>query len=235
MGSNDIPTYRKIGLLGGMGAASTADYYRGIIELHEKNFDNLSYPEIAIESVNFQRQIDAGYQDFESFKNAVDCLKLSGCEFFLPACNSIHVLKSKWCNDSIPWLDIVRPVAGEIKRQGVRTVLILGTSFTINNKIYDEEVIKAGAVPIYPTRTEIKRIDNFIYSELIYKKTTTECDQFFNDIALKHNKKNTATGVILGCTEFQYIDFSKTTQMTGIKFFDSTAIHIRAGYEFSRK
>ena len=233
MGYEQKQNYKKIGLLGGMGAMSTADYYLGIIELHRKNFADLNYPEIAIESVNFQNQISRGYRDYSSFYKAVRCLELSGCDFFLPACNSIHVLKRFWADDSIYWLDIIRPVAEEVRKKSVSKVLIIGTSFTIKSKIYDAAIRRAGAVLIYPTPKEMEKIDEYIYSDLVNKKPSAQCVEFFNKISLRYCLKHEVTGVVLACTELRYIDFGEVLDATSVNFFDSTEIHIHSAYQFS--
>ena len=45
---------KKIGILGGISSASTIDYYRKLMDLHYAKHHDYYYPEITIESLNFQ-------------------------------------------------------------------------------------------------------------------------------------------------------------------------------------
>ena len=45
-------SYKKIGLVGGIGPASTVEYYRGIIKKFQMELGENIYPEIVIDSVN---------------------------------------------------------------------------------------------------------------------------------------------------------------------------------------
>ena len=55
---------KKIGLVGGIGSASTVEYYLGIIEKTYCSWENI-YPEIVIDSVNMAQHKEAKFHTIE--------------------------------------------------------------------------------------------------------------------------------------------------------------------------
>jgi len=85
---------KKIGLVGGIGPASTVEYYLGIIEKCRKAQGEHAYPEIVIDSVNMLRHDTALFeQDYGRLCDSLICslsnLKAAGAEIAAITANPI--------------------------------------------------------------------------------------------------------------------------------------------------
>ena len=54
---------KKLGILGGISFTSTIEYYKKIMNLYYERFQDYYYPEIVIESLNFQYFTDLENQN----------------------------------------------------------------------------------------------------------------------------------------------------------------------------
>lgn len=88
---------KKIGLVGGLGPASTVDYYLGIIEKSHMEQGKDVYPEIVIDSVNMSQHINAlEEKDYNRVCEYLFCslsnLKAAGAEIAAITANTEHIV-----------------------------------------------------------------------------------------------------------------------------------------------
>lgn len=100
---------KKIGLVGGIGPASTVEYYLGLIAKCHKNQGNDIYPEIVIDSVNMAKHDRALTEcDYDSLCDYLVCslssLKAAGAEIAAITANTEHIVWDMVC-DRFPLLE----------------------------------------------------------------------------------------------------------------------------------
>ena len=104
---------KKIGLVGGIGPASTVEYYLGLIQKSLNEQNNSIYPEIVIDSVNMlKHDVALENSDYsvlgEYLLSSLSNLKAAGAEIAAITANTEHIVWDRICNNfPLPVISIV--------------------------------------------------------------------------------------------------------------------------------
>lgn len=225
---------KKIGLVGGIGPASTVDYYLGLIERCRAEFGENVYPEIVIESVSLTAATDFFAQNnFDGnaklmLKSLAD-LKAADAEIAAITANTEHIIWDKIKDFfEIPVVSIVEATAAEILRKGYKRVLILGTIFTMKSGLYEKPLAERGITPIVPTDEDKEKIANLFYPNLENGIVVPEDKVKMLEIAGKYVREKGADAVLLGCTELPLM--IKDGDLD-VPLLNTTQIHINAIFD----
>ena len=136
---------KKIGLVGGIGPASTVEYYQGLIEKCQNELGKDVYPEIVIDSVNMAKH-DAAIREkkyeqlSEYLLESLYDLKAAGAEIAAITANTEHIVWDMICGKApIPVISIVETVVNVIRERKLKRVLVFGTEYTLRYKGSDSE------------------------------------------------------------------------------------------------
>ncbi len=222
---------KTIGLLGGMSWESTLEYYRLINKGIKSALGGLYSAKIILHSLNFEpieKLQQAG--DWKAIAEIITRealgIQAAGADFMLICTNTIHkVVPEMEQVLDIPVLHIADATAGLLVDKGIKTIGLLGTSFTMEHDFYKERLKKRfGLKVIIPESSDRKIVHNVIFHELckgiILKDSKTEYQRIINALALEG-----AEAVILGCTE---IGTLVSQDDTNVKLYDTTLIHAAA-------
>ena len=224
------PPMKTIGIIGGMSPESTALYYQTINRETNHRLGGNSSAEIIMHSVNFETVVQLQKQgDWAAaghlLANSATKLAGAGADLLLLATNTMHkVAPAIEHAVSIPLLHIVDATAAAIKQQGLHTVGLLGTRFTMSDGFYTERMAAQGVRTIVPNEAEQDEIHRIIFEELCINKIQAASAQYFQNV-IGSLKTQGAQGIILGCTE---ICLLINAQNSPLPVFDSTAIHAQA-------
>jgi aspartate racemase len=227
--------YKRIGILGGLTPESTVTYYQHIFRRYEELYGDLSYPEMVIYDVSFQRFEDwMSKEDWESIEEALlDGLKrlaAAGSDFAVIATNTMHILFEKLqAKSSIPLISIVDATAEAINGEGLKVVGLLGTRFTMEKPFYIEGLKKHGIDTIVPNKEERNYINKVVFEELSRGILLTESRNGYLEI-INSLVERGAQGIVLGCTE---IPILVTQEYTDVKLFDTAVIHAEKALRFA--
>jgi len=122
---------KTIGVLGGIGPESSAEFYRRIIEkLQEKKYikSNTDYPHIIINSIPASELLLKN-PDLSMYKQGVKDLENAGADFIVIVCNTAYIfLKELQEEVSIPIIDLKSEVEKEIQNLKVKSLAIFGSN-----------------------------------------------------------------------------------------------------------
>lgn len=193
----------KVGILGGIGPESTAEFYTKLItRLQESGVivSNKDFPQIVINSIPAPELIydKISDSDLAPYLDGLRQLDGFGVDFIVMVCNTIHLFYDKLQSQvKTPILDLRVEIKKVLETKKVSSVLVLGTPSTIENGLYNFSGIKS----VKPNKAEIMELSDAIFSfnngtdkELQGKKVKEICN--------KYTKSGKAKTVILGCTEF---------------------------------
>jgi aspartate racemase len=221
---------KTIGILGGMSPESTIHYYEQIIHGYLSRFGTHQYPEIVIYSVTFEPYIqwqEAGEWD-QMAKDMIKAsrrLEAAGANFIVIATNTMHkVVDEVQAAVQIPILSMLDVVAQTILDQGLTTVGLLGTMYTMTDGFYVDGLEKFGLSVIVPDDLDRHLVHDVIFSELIKGEILPESRQKFIEIIRKLETAG-AEGIVLGCTE---IPMLISAGDVNLPIFDTTHIHAEA-------
>ncbi|MBS6646444.1 MAG: aspartate/glutamate racemase family protein [Clostridiaceae bacterium] len=218
---------KTIGLIGGMSWESTVTYYQIINEVIKEQMGGLHSAKCLLYSVDFQEieECQAGgdwIRSGEILGDAALNLQKAGADFIVICTNTMHkVVPQIREKIRIPILHIAEAAAKRLKEQGVYTVGLLGTKYTMQQDFYKNKLAENGIQVIVPDDDEMEIVNDVIYGELCLGIISEESRKNFIRIINRLSEKG-ARGVILGCTE---IGLLVKQDDTDTPLFDTAAIH----------
>lgn len=226
---------KTIGLIGGMSWESTTLYYQIINREIAKRLGGLSSAKLNLVSLDFaeiaQRQRAGDWDGMAVILcQAARQLDAAGAQCLLIGTNTMHRLAEQvQAATPVPLIHIAEVTADAIESEGLNTVALLGTRFTMEQPFYKAHLAQRGIrclVPDVDDRIEVHRI---IFEELCLGHIS-ETSRAWLTRCIEELKHRGAQGVVLGCTELPLI---VRPSDSSLPIFDTTALHALAAVEFS--
>lgn len=213
---------------------STVGYYRVINEGVKQALGGLHSAEIVLYSVDFdpvEKLQQEGDWDgaADILARAARCVQAAGADFLLIATNTMHRVAPQVARAvEIPLLHIADATAEDLAADGVQTVGLLGTAFTMEQDFYIGQLRDHyGLDVLVPAGGDRRMVHEVIYHELCLGRVRDESRREYlrviGDLAAAG-----AEAVILGCTEIGMLVGQADTPVT---LYDTTAIHARKAVE----
>lgn len=225
-----------IGLLGGMSWESTALYYRHINQGVKMRLGGLHSAKIVLYSVDFHEVEALQHRgDWDAagtlLAEAAQALQAAGADFLVLCTNTMHkVVPIIEAAIAMPILHIADATAAAIKAQGLQTVGLLGTQFTMEQAFYKDRLIQRhGLQVLTPEASERGTIHRVIYEELCLGQVKPTSRNDYLKI-IEHLQNDGAEGIIAGCTE---ITMLIQPSDLAIPLLDTTAIHAAAAVDWA--
>lgn len=227
---------KTIGLLGGMSWESTLGYYKAINEGVKNALGGLHSAKIAMYSVDFEpiEQLQHAGDWSGAAKilsEAAKNVQAAGADFLLICTNTMHKIAPEIeATIQIPLLHIADATAEVLVENGIKTVGLLGTSFTMEQDFYKGRLTNNyGLKVLVPGEADRKIVHKVIYQELCFGKTVATSKAEYLRV-IDTLAAQGAEAVILGCTEIGML-VSQTD--TNVKLLDTTAIHAAKAVEYA--
>jgi aspartate racemase len=227
---------KNIGIIGGLSWHSSAVYYRLINESINKRLGGLSSARCLLASLEFaeiERYQRANQWDRVAalLCDAARGLERAGVDFFLIACNTVHIVADQvQAAVSIPLLHIVDATGRHVVARRLRTVGLLGSRWALHGGYFVDRLRHSyGLEVLLPERQDEEQVHRAIYSELA-RGIVTESTRAQLRTAVAHLAERGAEGVILGCTELMLaVDAEDST----VPLFDTTRLHVEAAVDWA--
>jgi len=226
---------KTIGLLGGIGWASTAEYYRIINELVAAREGDGHSARIVLQSMDqfdFTSRAAAGDpQAILSFiAGQVARLKAGGADFFMFCANGAHRFAPALLPlIDLPFLSIVDATAVQVHASGIQKVGLLGVKQTMSGRFYHDRLAAHDIDVVTPSAADQETIHDIIYSELVQNRISDTSRRVFVDIIASLAQQG-AGGCVLGCTEIPLLIGPENVD---IPVFNTTRIHCEAAVAFA--
>jgi aspartate racemase len=219
---------KRIGLLGGMSWESSAEYYRLINEATRDRLGGLHSADCLLRSVDFvevEQLQRAGDWNRAGALLAAEAagLQAAGAELLVLCTNTMHKVADAIADAiAIPFIHIADTTAEAVRRQGLRTVGLLATAYTMEQDFYTGRLRDPhGLEVLVPDEPDRRIVHDVIYKELcvgvIADGSRTEYRRIIAELADRG-----AEGILLGCTE---IDLLVGPQDAPVPVFDTTRLH----------
>jgi len=225
---------RTIGLIGGMSWESSAHYYRLINEEARRRLGGTHSAASVMVSVDFadiEALQHAGDWDAltERMITAARQVESGGAQLLVICTNTMHrMADAVQAAITIPLLHIADPVARAIAGQGIGSVGLLGTAFTmeqpfLRDRLHDQ----FGLDVITPDADDRREIHRIIYDELVRGIIAAPSRDVYRAIIQRLADRG-AEAIILGCTEIMLL---VSQQDSPVPLFDTTTLHALAAVE----
>ena len=220
---------KTIGLIGGMSWESTAHYYAILNRETAAALGGLHSAPVIVHSVDFApiaAMQNAGDWDGAGAELAriAASLEAQGAGIIGLATNTMHICAPQIVAAlSVPFIHIAAPTAEALLADGIGTVGLLGTRFTMEKRFYIDELERRGLDVLVPD-VGVTNLNGIIYEELCRGIVREESRRIYVE-AIGRLKARGADAVILGCTEIgMLIDDSVSPLPT----YDTTELHAKA-------
>ncbi|MBN1328103.1 MAG: amino acid racemase [Candidatus Heimdallarchaeota archaeon] len=228
---------KKIGIIGGMSAYSTIDYYRIIIDEYKKIHPGAMAPELVIDSLNHGKMaklIATNRWDkvLNELVHSAENLMKAKAEVLIIAANTPHILFDKFVKKvKVPMISIMEATGKAIQNKKLTKVGLIGTKNTMDADYYSKTLNKMGIEIIVPEEEDKRLIDEIIKKELILNILTEESKRKY--IQIMDKLRNVGVeGIILGCTEIPMLIKEKDYSLP---LFDTTYLHAKAVLDYVLK
>ena len=226
----------KFGIVGGIGPASTLDYYDG---LTKKYYDATGEcAPLVIDSIDMYAMtglLSKGDNEGVTrlILSSLENLSAAGATAAAMASNTPHIVFDELVKRSpLPLLSIVDETCKYIEKMGFRCALILGTEFTMKSGLYSAPLEKYGIKAVTPNEKDMALVHSFIFPKLENGIVDEEDKKKMVATAERYIAEQKADCAVLGCTEIPLMihegDFTVPTVNTA-------GVHIDAIAEFMIK
>ncbi len=227
---------KTIGLLGGMSWESSLEYYRLINQIVKARLGGLHSAQCLLWSFDFAEiealQMAGDWMGAaQKMVAAAQALERGGADGLVICTNTMHKLAPDVQSAiNIPLLHIADATAEKVCADGLNTIGLLGTRFTMEHDFYKGRLIdNFGLKVITPNDADRTIIHDVIYHELVLgtirDESRHEYLRIMDDLAARG-----AQGVILGCTE---ITLLVKPEHTAIRLYDTTLLHALAAVDWA--
>ncbi len=229
---------KTIGLIGGMSWESSAEYYRICNETVQSRLDGSHSAKIIMWSVDFapiaDLQHEGHWDELSSIlSHAALSLEKAGADMIVICTNTMHCLADEIAETvNIPLIHIADAAAAAVKSDGLKTVGLLGTSFTMEQGFYRDRIEENYDLDvIIPNAADRDSVHTIIYEELVRGTISETSRQNYQESVARLVARG-AQGVILGCTE---IGLLLRPEDCDVPLYDTAKIHALAAVEAALK
>lgn len=219
-----------IGLLGGMSWESSAEYYRLANELVRERLGGLHSARLVLASVDFAEierlQVAGAWEEAgRLLAELARGVEAAGAEVLLLCTNTMHIVADRiQAAVSIPLLHLADAAAAAVRRDGIATVGLLGTAFTMEQTFYRDRLGGHGLHVLVPDAPDREVVHRVIYDELCLGVVREESRRTYRDVITRLVSAG-AQGVVLGCTE---IELLVSPADSPVPVYPTTRLHVEA-------
>jgi len=213
---------KRLGILGGMGPAASAEFLKRLVEKTPAACDQEHIPAVLWSDPTIPDRstaLKAGSDEpLAGLLRGVNGLKASGCTTIVIPCNTAHFWYDQMSDLGVPIIHIVESVAMELNNLNVTgTIGVMGTQSTIEFGLYQKMLEARGWNCIVPNQTDMSM---YVQPAINHVKAgeLTIAHAFFN-VAIRNLIDQGASAVVLGCTEIPLAITEK--EMYGVPLINS--------------
>jgi aspartate racemase len=227
---------KTIGLIGGMSWESSTEYYRLINTLVKERLGGFHSAKCVIVSVDFA-EYEALLREnrwaalTQWLIAAAQILERAGADLILLCTNTMHKAADDiQASVRVPFLHIVDATAEPIKAQGLTTVGLLGTRFTMEEDFYVGRLTQRHNLRVLiPEAAEREMIHRVIFDELCLGDVRAASKARYLAVIDRLIGQG-AQGIILGCTEIGMLIQPDDCR---VPIFDTTRLHAEAAVDWA--
>jgi aspartate racemase len=226
---------KTIGLVGGTGWVSTAEYYRTINKETNRILGALNFAKCILYSLDYGEIEEFNKRDdmegiFSLILDASKKLVSIGADCIVLCANTLHMFADRLQKEvPVPLIHIAIATARQIKGRNLSKVGLLGTKLTMEKDFYKTKLNQERIEVVVPELPDREFIDHTITNELLKGiKSETSKDRFL--VIMRKLRSQGAEGIVLGCTEIPLLIQQEDTDLP---VFNTTVIHSLAAVEFA--
>ena len=226
---------KTIGMIGGTGWVSTAQYYRLLNEETNKRLGGLNSAKIVLYSFNYAEidKLNLADNNAGVYKLVLDAakkLRVASADCLMLCANTLHQYVDDLQEEvDLPIVHIADAAAAEIQKHKMNKIGLLGTRATMEMDFYKKKLSDAGIESLVPGKAEREFIHSSIMNELLKENFRKETKEKLLNI-INELEQRGAQGIVLGCTEIPLLIKQEDTRLP---VFNTLELHAKAAVEFA--
>ena len=214
-----------IGLIGGIGPASTEFYYRELVKAHAHAGRKMALTIAHADAGILVKNLEAGHSEAQAqiFAQYVDQLRAGGAEAVAVTSMGGHFcIEDLKKISSLPIIDAIPEINTHLANMGVKRIALLGTKAVMESNLYNWLTsVETVSLP----SAELKIIHNHYIAMAMAVKANDEQKAFFIETGLKLSRDQGAEVIVLAGTDL-FLAFGD--ENPGYPIVDSAIIHVNA-------
>lgn len=207
MEKTNISRKKFIGILGGMGAAASADFYLRLVQIAQRDYgaeQDCDFPPMFIYNLPLIGFDETGFKDVAGVRNqliaGIKKLGAAGSDFIVIPCNTVYYLYSDLqAASAVPIINIIEATVKAVKRAGYKKVGLLNSQSTRHYKLYESAFMRQGIETASAGDGEQKKVNEAILH--VISGAQGQNDIRALQVIISRFKEAGAEAIILGCTE----------------------------------
>lgn len=224
---------KTIGLLGGTAWSSTIGYYKALNELVGTRLGGFHSAKILLKSIDYHDIMTHYGKDHDKVAallkmELLELIRLNP-ECIVICCNSLHKYYDQIKQElqtQIPFMHAVELVAEHLHAHNQKSVLLLATTFTMEDGFFARILEQKGISVTIPVKEEREQMEK-IHDALMYDNVSEDSKDYFANLIKKHNNLD---AVVLGCTEFPML---VSAENSVLPIVDPIALQVKAAVDFA--
>ena len=224
---------KTLGIIGGVGPASTAEFYLRVSYDCQKRND-IQRPSIVIASVPTPYEVERGIILHNENKYTplliaeAKRLQKADAQVLVMPCNTLHCdIESIRSAVSIPVMSIVDATIAYIRAKGYKKAGLLATAATVERKVYSDIFKQSKIEFLVPNAQEQAELNKLIVN-LVDGKYLDKDRKFLHTV-IDNLKTQGADCIALACTELQLL--KPEQDRSDLPIFDTMSILAEAAVE----
>lgn len=228
-----VADMQTIGLVGGMSWESSSVYYQLLNQGVEDRLGGLHSARCVLSSVEFSEltalQEAERWDDVAAvLSRAAQGVESAGADFLLLCTTAFHrVAEQVEAAIGIPLVHLGDVVAEAVKGEGLDSVAVLGTSFTMSRRFFTDRLEGHGLKVVVPDESHHAELNRIIYEELVHGRVLDSSRRYAVSLIADLWDAG-AQGVILGCTELELLVKQADSELP---VFPCTTLHVGAALD----
>ncbi len=198
---------KTIGILGGMGPSASADFYRALVDIAQREYNaeqDTDFPAMHLYNLPLSGFDETGFADPDTvctqLVRAAKILEGAGSDFIVMACNTVHAFYEDMLRAiHIPIVSIIDEVVARTQRDGFASVCLLTSESTRNYQLYEKAFARQGIKAVVASDNEQKTLNRIIH-RVMGGLQGAEDVELLRSIVKRHEHEG-AEAIVLGCTE----------------------------------
>ncbi|WP_353111650.1 aspartate/glutamate racemase family protein [Microbacterium sp.] len=224
---------KTIGVLGGMSWESSLSWYRMANEQIRERLGGYHSASILLDSLDFA-DIEAlqAVGDWDAAGRILaahaERLEAAGAGLVVLCTNTMHLVADRiTAAITVPFIHIGDSTSEAIVKEGLTTVGLLGTAFTMEQTFYRDRLARHGVTSVIPDEEDRATVHRIIYDELVKGIITEQSRQAYREVIVRLAESG-AEGVVLGCTEIELLISQADSP---VPVFPTTSLHVTAALD----
>ncbi len=205
--TNEVNPTKTIGILGGLGPDTTAKFYIDLVnaaKLHTRPALCAGWWSLSLDQTKEAEYIATGKHTRYYLARLLDGarrLERAGSDHIVIPCNTVHEFHARIAKSvNIPVTNLIEVVAQEVRQRGWSKVMLLATTRTIRQQLYQRALAGVNVDIRVPPENEQQKLDLLIRG-LLGNQLDDANQCFLQELIVMAKTEK----IILGCTDLQLV------------------------------